>query len=266
MGFRNKKDERGIVIKEINRDWLHKGVTPRRRDGIMMKFLPLSLNEAIRLFLAYASFIGLYGLPVGSTQSRKMLVMDSASSSSQLRYEPINLICGTMGSERKDRLDCVYQKEQGDIFQDKYVTEILKKFGFTDVKTASTPMETQKPLLKDKDVCACARYHVNQCAHLYAVKTYTDNDYAGASLDKKSTTGGCQFLGCRLISWQCKKQTMVANSTTEAEYVAASSCCGQVLWIQNQLLDYGGLYTNGYWIGMEKCYGWNLLVSAGEEL
>ncbi|GJR59881.1 putative ribonuclease H-like domain-containing protein [Tanacetum coccineum] len=68
---------------------------------------------------------------------------------------------------------------------------------------------------------------------------YIDSDYAGASLDRKSTTGGCQFLGCRLISWQCKKQTVVANSTTEAEYVAASSCCGQVLWIQNQLLDYG---------------------------
>ncbi|GJS53196.1 hypothetical protein Tco_0626558 [Tanacetum coccineum] len=71
------------------------------------------------------------------------------------------------------------------------------------------------------------------------IDTYTDSDYAGASLDRKSTTGGCQFLGCRLISWQCKKQTVVANSTTEAEYVAASSCCGQVLWIQNQLLDYG---------------------------
>ncbi|GJZ09221.1 uncharacterized mitochondrial protein-like protein [Tanacetum coccineum] len=52
--------------------------------------------------------------------------------------------------------------------------------------------------------------------------------YASASLDRKSTTGGCQFLGSRLISWQCKKQTIVANSTTEAEYVAAANCCGQV--------------------------------------
>ncbi|GKA35203.1 hypothetical protein Tco_0721694 [Tanacetum coccineum] len=114
-------------------------------------------------------------------------------------------------------------------------------------------------------VCACARYQVNpKVSHLHAVKrifrylkgqpklglwypkdspfdlvAYTDSDYARASLDRKSTTGGCQFFGCRLISWQCKKQTVVANSTTEAEYVAASSCCGQVLWIQNQLLDYG---------------------------
>ncbi|GJV35051.1 hypothetical protein Tco_1407528 [Tanacetum coccineum] len=58
---------------------------------------------------------------------------------------------------------------------------------------------------------------------------YTDSDYAGATLDRKSTTGGCQFLGNRLISWQCKKQTVVATSTTEAEYVAAASCCGQVI-------------------------------------
>ncbi|GKD26249.1 hypothetical protein Tco_1232463 [Tanacetum coccineum] len=114
-------------------------------------------------------------------------------------------------------------------------------------------------------VCACARYQVNlKVSNLHAVKNifrylkgqpklglwypkdspfdfvaYTDSDYARESLDRKSTTGGCQFLGCRLISWQCKKQTLVANSTTEAKYIAASNCCGQVLWIQNQLLDYG---------------------------
>ncbi|GKB82767.1 putative ribonuclease H-like domain-containing protein [Tanacetum coccineum] len=65
-----------------------------------------------------------------------------------------------------------------------------------------------------------------------------DSDYAGANLDRKSTTGGCQFLGRRLITWQCKKQTIVATSTTEAEYVAAASCCGQVLWISNQIIQY----------------------------
>ncbi|GJV99640.1 hypothetical protein Tco_1554892 [Tanacetum coccineum] len=119
-------------------------------------------------------------------------------------------------------------------------------------------------------VCACARFQVTpKVSHLHAVKrifrylkgqpklglcyskdspfdleAYTDSDYAGASLDRKSTIGGYQFLGSRLISWQCKKQTIVSNSTTEAEYVAAASCCGQVLWIQNQMLDYRYNFMN----------------------
>nr|GEY00220.1 putative ribonuclease H-like domain-containing protein [Tanacetum cinerariifolium] len=68
---------------------------------------------------------------------------------------------------------------------------------------------------------------------LFDLVAYSDSDYGGATQDRKSTTGGCQFLGRRLISWQCKKQTIVATSTTKAEYVAAVSGCGQVLWIQN---------------------------------
>nr|GFA30567.1 putative ribonuclease H-like domain-containing protein [Tanacetum cinerariifolium] len=87
---------------------------------------------------------------------------------------------------------------------------------------------------------------------------FSDSDYGGATQDRKSTSGGCQFLGRRLISWQCKKQTIVSTSTTEAEYVAAASCCGQVLWIQNQLLDYG-LYIaktlDLVWIWLGGDYG-----------
>ncbi|GKD61555.1 hypothetical protein Tco_1299064, partial [Tanacetum coccineum] len=84
-----------------------------------------------------------------------------------------------------------------------------------------------------------------RATHVWSfLKTLEDSDYAGANLDRKSTTGGCQFLRSRLISWQCKKQTIVATSTTEAEYVAAASCCGQVLWIQNQMLDYGFNFMN----------------------
>ncbi|GJW46756.1 ribonuclease H-like domain-containing protein [Tanacetum coccineum] len=78
----------------------------------------------------------------------------------------------------------------------------------------------------------------------FDLEAYSDSDYARANLDRKSTTGGCQFLGRRLISWQCKKQTIVATSTTEAEYVAAANCRGQVLWIQNQMLDYGFNFMN----------------------
>ncbi|GJY57211.1 putative ribonuclease H-like domain-containing protein, partial [Tanacetum coccineum] len=61
----------------------------------------------------------------------------------------------------------------------------------------------------------------------FDLEAYSNSDYAGANLDRKSTTGGCQFLSRRLISWQCKKQTIMATSTTEAEYVAATNCCGQ---------------------------------------
>ncbi|GKE57939.1 hypothetical protein Tco_1497124, partial [Tanacetum coccineum] len=57
---------------------------------------------------------------------------------------------------------------------------------------------------------------------------YTNSDYTGASLNRKSTIGGCQFLGCMLISWQCKKQIVVVNSINEAEYIAASNICEQI--------------------------------------
>ncbi|GJS49137.1 hypothetical protein Tco_0599258 [Tanacetum coccineum] len=78
----------------------------------------------------------------------------------------------------------------------------------------------------------------------FNLETFSDSDYAGASLDEESIIGGCQLLGKRLISWQCKKQTIFANSTTEAEYVAVENCCGQVLWIQNQMLEYGFNFMN----------------------
>ncbi|GJV49981.1 putative reverse transcriptase, RNA-dependent DNA polymerase [Tanacetum coccineum] len=119
-------------------------------------------------------------------------------------------------------------------------------------------------------ICACARFKVTlKTSHFNAMKrifrylkgqpklglwyprdspfnleAFSDSDYAGASLDRKSTIGGCQFLGKRLISWKCKKQTIVANPTTEAKYVAAANCCGQVLWIQNQMLDCGFNFMN----------------------
>nr|GEV81950.1 putative ribonuclease H-like domain-containing protein [Tanacetum cinerariifolium] len=65
------------------------------------------------------------------------------------------------------------------------------------------------------------------CDSQFDLEAFSDSDYAGAHGDKKSTTGGCQFLGRRLISWQCKKQTIITTSSCEAKYVAAASCCGQ---------------------------------------
>nr|GEZ46831.1 hypothetical protein [Tanacetum cinerariifolium] len=136
------------------------------------------------------------------------------------------------------------------ISQDKYVAEILKKFYFITMKTASTPMKSNKPLIKDEEAedvdVHLYRLMIGSLIYLTAsrpditfvvclwypkdspfdLKAYSDSDYAGASLDRKSTTGGCQFLGKRLISWKCKKHTIVANFTTEAEYVVATNCCG----------------------------------------
>ncbi|MFS7956703.1 putative RNA-directed DNA polymerase [Helianthus anomalus] len=72
---------------------------------------------------------------------------------------------------------------------------------------------------------------------------YTDSDFGGCKSNRKSSTGGCQFLGGRIVSWQCKKQSCVSTSTCEAEYIAAGSCCSQVLWIQQQMRDYGLDFT-----------------------
>jgi hypothetical protein len=156
----------------------------------------------------------------------------------------------------------VQQSKEGIfISQDKYVTEIIRKFHFTDAKPSNTPADkTTHLLLKNASgadvdvytyrsmigslmyltssrpdimfvVCACARFQVTpKSSHMTAVEnifrylktyphlglwyprespmeliTYSDSDYAGASLDRRSTTGGYQFLGCRFVSWQCKK-------------------------------------------------------------
>ncbi|GJU03208.1 hypothetical protein Tco_1113546 [Tanacetum coccineum] len=89
--------------------------------------------------------------------------------------------------------------------------------------------------------CACARLQVTpKASHLNAVKRI----FRSQVLEGNSTQGGCQFLGRRLIFWQCKKQTIVVNSTTEAEYVAAANYYGQVLQIQNQMMDYGFNFMN----------------------
>nr|GEW36109.1 hypothetical protein [Tanacetum cinerariifolium] len=163
-----------------------------QEEGIDYKevFAPVARIEAIRLFLAYASFMGFM-----------VYQMDVKSA----------FLYGTIEEEVKQKKDGIF------ISQDKYVAKILKKFGLTEGKSASTPIDTEKPLLKDPDVCACARFQVTpKASHLHAVNrifrylkgkpnlglwypkdspfdlvAYSDSDYAGASLDRKSITGGC---------------------------------------------------------------------------
>lgn len=77
------------------------------------------------------------------------------------------------------------------------------------------------------------------CDDNFEFIAYSDADYGGDKRDFKSTSGGCQFLGSRLVTWQCKKQNAVSQSTCESEYISAAACCSQVIWIQQQLCDYG---------------------------
>ncbi|GJZ39833.1 putative ribonuclease H-like domain-containing protein [Tanacetum coccineum] len=219
--FRNKKDKRGIVIKNKVRLVAH-GYTQEEGIDYDEVFAPVARIEAIRLFLAYASFMGfmVYQMDIKSAFLYERIEEEVKSEQAlymvcfQVSQEPDESIYGELtfflGLQVKQKQDGIF------ISHDKYVVEVLRKFNFSDVKSASTPLDTKKTLVKDADGDT-----------LFELVAYTDSNYARASLDRKSTTRGCQFLGSRLISWQCKKQTVVATSTTKAKYVAAASCCGQ---------------------------------------
>ncbi|GKD37121.1 putative ribonuclease H-like domain-containing protein [Tanacetum coccineum] len=255
MVYRNKKDERGIVVRNKAR-LVAQGYTQEEGINYDEVFAPVDRIEAIRLFLAYASFMGFI-----------VYQMDVKSAFLYGTIEEEVYIFQPPGFQVQQKEDRIF------ISQDKHVADILKEFDFINVKTTSTPIETNKALLKDEEaedvdvhlygsmigslmyltasrsdimfaVCACARFQVTpKVLHLHAIKrifrylkgqpklglwyprdspfdleAFLDSDYAGASLDRKSTTG--------------------------ATYVAAANCCGQVLWIQNQMLDYGFNFMN----------------------
>ncbi|GJT59443.1 putative ribonuclease H-like domain-containing protein [Tanacetum coccineum] len=248
--FMNNKDEKGIVIKNKARlvaHWLHK----RRID--MMSVCPGFQIDAIRAILSLCLIskilLGCTSMDVKSAFYSDDIIFGSTKKSLCTDFEKMMHKKFQMSSLGKLTFFLglqVKQKEDGIfISQDKYVNEILNQFGFSDVKTAKTPMETQKALLKDADgkdvdehlyrsmigslmyltssrpdimfaVCACVRFQVNpKVSHLHVMKrifrylkgqpklgfwypkdspfdlvAYTNSDYAGASLDRKSITGG----------------------------------------------------------------------------
>ncbi|KAK2980836.1 hypothetical protein RJ640_020488 [Escallonia rubra] len=129
------------------------------------------------------------------------------------------------------------------ISQSKYTLELLKRFGLDNAKPRGTPISPSVNLVKDengKDVDnkLYRGLWYPQSSSLDVVG-FSDSDYAGCLVDRKSTSGTCQFLGDALVAWHNKKQTYVALSTAEAEYVAAGSCCAQVLWMRQTLRDFG---------------------------
>nr|GEV06037.1 hypothetical protein [Tanacetum cinerariifolium] len=300
--YKIKKDERGIVVRNKARLVAH-GYTQEEGIDYDEVFALVARIEAIRLFLAYASF-----------KDFVVYQMDMKSAFMYGKIEEEVYVYQPLGFENPEFPDRVYKVEKalyglhqaprawvkGDILLVQvYVDDIIfgstmkemciefekmmhKKFQMSSIGELTfflglqvTPKDDRIFISQDKldimfVVCACARFQVTpKVSYLHVVKrnfrylkgqpklglwhpkdspfdleAYTDSDYAGANLDRKSTTRGCQFLMSRLISWQCKKQTVVANSTTKAEYVAASNCCRQVLWIQNQMLYYGYNFMN----------------------
>ncbi|GJX65325.1 retrovirus-related pol polyprotein from transposon TNT 1-94 [Tanacetum coccineum] len=155
------------------------------------------------------------------------------------------------------------------INQSKYASEIVRKYGLHSTDSVDTPMiETKKP---DEDlqgkqvdatlyhgmigslmylttsrpdlnyvVCLCARMGLWYSKDTkMSLTAYADADHAACQDTKRSTSGSAQFLGDKLVSWSSKKQKSTAISSTEAEYIALSGCCAQILWMRSQLTDYG---------------------------
>nr|GEX88965.1 hypothetical protein [Tanacetum cinerariifolium] len=262
--FRNKKDERGIVVKNKAR-LVAQGHTQEEGIDYDEVFAPVAKIEDIRLFLAYASFKDfvvyqmdvksafLYGkieedvyvcqpprfedpnFPDKDYKVEKALYGLHQAPSAWYETLPTYLMDnGFHRGELSLFLGLKVQQKSDGIFisQDKYVADILKKFDCFIVKTTSTPMEPNKALIKDAEseevdvhlyrsmigslmYLTASRPEITfvVCAYSsFTLEAYSNSDYAGASLDRKSTTG---------------------------EYVAAANCYGHVLWIQNQMLDYG---------------------------
>nr|GEW13142.1 hypothetical protein [Tanacetum cinerariifolium] len=248
----------------------------QKEEGIYYEefFAPIARIKAIRLFLAYASFMGfmvyqmdvksafLYGIikeqvyvcqPLGFEDSdypdniyKVVKPLYGLHQAPRAWYETLANYLLEDGFQRGKidqtlfiRKQKAFEKLMKEKFQMSSMGELIF---FLDGKSASTLIDTKKPLLKDpdgKDVDVHTysqenfRYlKVKPYLGLWYPKdspfnlvAYSNSDYVGESLDRKSTTRGCQFLGYRLISWQCKKQTVVTTSSTEGEYVVAASYC-----------------------------------------
>nr|GEW54320.1 hypothetical protein [Tanacetum cinerariifolium] len=233
-------------IFDALKDPMAQGYT--REEGIDYEevFAPVARIEAIRLFLAYASFMGfiVYQMDVRNaflygTIDDEVYVMqplgfqdpefpDRVYKVEKAMYGLHQAPRAWYGTLSKYLLANGFQR--GTIDQTLYIRKHKGDFLLVQVYVDDIIFGSSNLLL-------CREFEA--LMHDKFQMSAIDSDYGGATQDRKSTTGGCQFLGRRLISWQWKKQTIMVTSTTKAEYVAASSGCRQVLWIQNQLLDYG---------------------------
>ncbi|GJS26647.1 retrovirus-related pol polyprotein from transposon TNT 1-94 [Tanacetum coccineum] len=161
------------------------------------------------------------------------------------------------------------------INQSKYALESLKKYGFDSCDPVDTPMVEKSKLDEDKEgkVVYPSHYRGMIGTLLYltartvhrglwypkdssiALTVFADADHAGCQDSRRSTSGSMQLLGDRLVSWSSKRHKSAAISSTEAEYIALSRCCAQILWMRSQLTDYGfGFNKIPMYCDNPKCY------------
>ncbi|GJX48584.1 retrovirus-related pol polyprotein from transposon TNT 1-94 [Tanacetum coccineum] len=270
---KNKMDENGIVIKNKAR-LVAQGYNQQEGINYEETFAHVARLEAIRIFLAYAAYMGfmVYQMDVKSAFLNRKI-----SEEVYVQQRP-----GFESSEYPNHV-CKLDKALYGLKQapraEKYVKDLLKKYDLAYCASLKCLMLPPNNLGPDESgvsmnetlfrgmigllmylttsrhdiqfsTCLCARY-LKGTLNLglwypkgsgFDLKAYSDSDYAGCNLDRKSTSGGCQISGGKLVCWSAKKQSSVAISSAKVEYVAAAGCCAQVLWIKSQLANYDVLY------------------------
>ncbi|GKA45764.1 putative ribonuclease H-like domain-containing protein [Tanacetum coccineum] len=207
--YKNKKDERGIM--DVKSAFLYGKI-----EEEVYVFQPPGFEDPEfldRVYKVEKSLYGLYQAPRAWYETLSTYLLENGFQRGTIdKTLFIKKVKGELtfflGLQVKQKEDGIF------ISQDKYLADILREFSFIDVRTANTPMDTKKPLLKDSDGddvdVHLYRSIIGSLMYLTLsrpdIMFASDSDYARASLDRKSTTGGCQLLGCKLISWQCKSK------------------------------------------------------------
>ncbi|GKC59901.1 retrovirus-related pol polyprotein from transposon TNT 1-94, partial [Tanacetum coccineum] len=249
----------------------------RQEEGIDFEesFSLVARLDAIRIFLAFAAYMNIivYQMDVKTTFLNGMCTsLRRLSMGLQILQSPRGIFLNQSkyaleslkkyGMKSSDPVDTpmvekskLYEDPQGKAVNPTHYRGMVGSLMYL---TASRPYLTFA-------ICMCARYQAKPTEkHLHAVKrifkylrgtvnrglwypknssialtAYVDADHAGCQDTRRSTSGSMQLLGDRLVSWSSKRQKSVAISSTEAEYIALSGCCAQVLWMRSQLTDYG---------------------------